>query len=118
MNLIFLILKKMEGDHLFEKDAGAWQDNWETAEEKKGGTPLEEETERIREAAQEIYAEYLDGFKDAILLLLSAKKEGKNCFIIFDGIPYYSVDIKTMDDAYLQRYWVSEADFRGNIDRL
>ena len=114
MNLIFLILKKMEGDHLFEKDAGAWQDNWETAEEKKGGTPSEEEKERIRKAAQEIYAEYLDGFTDAIWLLLSAKKEGKNCFILFDGIPYYSVDINEMNDAYLQREWMSEWDYWSN----
>lgn len=115
MNFIFLILKKMEGwNHLFENDAVVWQGNWEKTEKKFS----EEEKKSMREAAQEIPTEYLDGFTDAIGRLLLAKQEGKNCFVIFDGKPYYSVDINTRDDAYLQRDWVSEADFRDNIDRL
>jgi len=65
----------------------------------------------MMENAQEIPIAYRTSFKDAIRLLLSAKQEGKNCFIDFNGERYYSVKINSMDDAYLQREWMTEAEW-------
>ena len=83
----------------------------ETTEKKEWSTLSEEEKKKMRESAQEIPIAYRTSFKDAIGLLLSAEEEGKNCFITFNEDRYYSVDINTMDDAYLQREWMTEAEW-------
>ena len=70
----------------------------------------EEQKKKIRENAQELPIEHEISFEDAIKLLLSARNEGKNCFIVINEVPYYSVDIATMDDAYLQREWMTKTE--------
>lgn len=60
--------------------------------------------------AEEINLSAWTRFDEAVNILLKKKAEGLNCFINFNWKKLYSVDINSMDDAYIKCWWMTKAE--------
>ena len=56
-------------------------------------------------------------FDDGVNLLLENWKKWINCYIDFNWTKLYSVDTKSIDDAYLQHFWKTKLEFEKEREK-
>ena len=77
----------------------------------------EQEIQMAKKSAREIRVDPAALFEDVARKLIALWKKWINCFVEFNWKEYYSIDTKTMDDAYMQFCWKTKIGYEKDIEK-